>query len=120
MRVLFFVRVLLGFAAVSTTAIAANFGSNPTVTSGTFFDPAIDSFTGTLTIGTGGSITMSANASATQAIVFTGSNTPLTYSGTPRTLTITSTGSLTRSGAGTSSLFDHVTNQGSVAVTGGT
>src|SRR5437868_14082969 len=87
-------------ALIASSAMAANFGTNPTVTTGSF-DPLLDLFSGTLTISSGGSISMSANASIAQAYVLTGNNTFLTYSITPRTLTLTSTGSLTRSGAGT-------------------
>ena len=81
------------------------------------------SFTGTASLGNG-LLYLGSNLSqaAGSALSLTGSGGSLTYSGgTPFTLTIPATASITRSGAGGYTyIYDPIVNAGSFAVTGGT
>jgi fibronectin-binding autotransporter adhesin len=113
-------RPLLPLLFASAACAQINLGLNPIVSTGTQTLGATDFFTGTLTINGSGSLSLSADYSATLPLVFSGTGSYLTYSSSIRTLTLLTTASLTRSGTGATYVYDNLANNSTVTVSGGT
>ena len=99
-----------------------NLGTNPATGSGSLTVNAGDFFSGTLSVA-GGTLYLGSNFSiaALNVLAFSGSGSSLNYTGgTPFTLTLPATSSVTRSGTGYTYFYDPIANSGTVAVTGGT
>ena len=115
--------LLLSVVFLTSPARAADLGANPSVGTGSLTLGAADTFTGTLSVGTtgqsGGTVTLGADYTTANALIFAGINSFLTYSGTARTLTLLANASFTRTGAGYTSVYDHLANQGTLTVSGG-
>ncbi len=118
---------------IASTALTQNSGTlDGAVISGDVTVPAGTSLTlknggawmGNATIGTAsqnnGFLLLASDATLDTSLVFTGSNSQLTHSNSARTLTISTTGLLTRTGNGTTSSFENIVNNGKLAVSGGT
>ncbi|MCX6954824.1 MAG: hypothetical protein NTV51_21925, partial [Verrucomicrobia bacterium] len=118
------VAVLLTVLGLVASARAADLGLNPVVGTGSQTINAVDTFTGTVSVGTtglsGGSLIFSADYSTGQSFAFAGNGSSLSFSSGVHTLTLLSGASLTRSGNGSTTVSNNLANAGAVSVTGGT
>ena len=109
----------------SSALAQVNLGLNPTLSSGSQTINGGDTFTGTYAISGSGTLYLASNFSLPSATTLAYSGTGGTYlsytGGGPFTFTVPTTSSLTRSGgSGFTYVYDHVVNNGTVAVSGGT